>query len=49
MFEYHCTRMNGATKGTDIEQIKKENYRIVMKIFGLKYGKFFPQEHQDEK
>jgi hypothetical protein len=33
----------------DIEEIKKENDRIIMKIFGLKYEKFFPPEHQCEK
>lgn len=33
----------------DIEQTKRENDRIIMKIHGLEYGKFFPQEHQCEK
>ena len=31
----------------EIERIKVENDKIIMKIFGLDYEKFFP-EHQDE-
>ena len=41
--------MTETTKDKDIEQIKKENDRIIMKIFGLNYEEFFPQERQDEK
>ena len=49
LFEGHSTRMTETTKDKNIEQIKKENDRIIMKVFGLKYEKFFPQERQDEK
>lgn len=49
LFEDHCTGMTDTTKDTDIEEIKKENDRIIMKIFGLQYEKYFSQEHQDEK
>ena len=38
--------MAETTNEKDIEQIKKENDMIIMKIFGLEYEKFFPQEHQ---
>lgn len=48
MFEVHNT-MTEDTEDTDVEEIKKENDKIIMKIFGLQYGKFFPQENQDEK
>lgn len=49
LFEGHCTRMTEGNEDIDIEEIKKENDKIIMKIFGLKYEKFFSQEHQDEK
>jgi hypothetical protein len=34
--------MTETTENVDIEEIKKENDRIIMKIFGLKYEKVFP-------
>jgi hypothetical protein len=49
LFEGHCTGVTHTTKDPDIEEIKKENDRIIMKIFGLQYEKYFSQEHQDEK
>ena len=33
----------------DIEKIKKDNDRIIMKVFGLDYQKVFAQEDQCEK
>ena len=42
-------RMTEDAEDTDVEKIKKENDKIIMKIFGLQYEKFFPQENQDEK
>lgn len=42
-------RMTEYTEDTDVEEIKKENDKIIMKIFSLQYEKFFPQEDQDEK
>lgn len=41
--------MTEDTEDTDVEEIKKENDKIIMKIFGLQYEKFFPQVNQDEK
>ena len=32
----------------DIEEIKKDNERIIMKTFGLDYEKYFSQERPDE-
>ena len=49
LFESHIARMTEITESADIEEIKKENDRIIVKIFGLNYEKFFPQEHQCEK
>ena len=37
------------SKKIDVEQIKRENDRAIMKIHGLEYEKFFPQEHECEK
>jgi len=48
-YEVYCTLMTETIEDTDIKEIKKENDRIIMKIFGLDYEKFFPQEHQYEK
>ena len=36
-------------KNADIERIKKENDRMIMKAFGLDYEKIFAQGHQCEK
>ena len=36
------------TQKKDIKRVKKENDRIILKVFGVKYEKFFPQERQDE-
>jgi hypothetical protein len=36
-------------KKRDINEVKNENDKIIMKIHGVKYEKFFPQEHQCEK
>lgn len=33
----------------DLEQIKSENDRIIMKAHGLEYEKVFSQDHQCEK
>ena len=41
--------MTETSEDTDIKQIMKENDRIIMKIFGLDYEKYFSQERQDEK
>ena len=41
--------MTETTESADIEEIKKENDRIIMKTFGLKYERYFPQEHPVEK
>lgn len=30
---------------SDLEQIKTENDRIIMKIFGLEFDEYFPQGH----
>ena len=49
LFEGHITRMTETTESADIEEIKKENDRIIMKTFGLKYERYFPQEHPVEK
>jgi hypothetical protein len=33
----------------DIQEVRDENDKILMKIQGIEYEKFFPQEHQCEK
>ena len=37
------------TEKKDMGNVKKENDRIIMKVFGVNYEKFFPKEHQCEK
>lgn len=41
--------LTGTRETIDIEQIKRENDMILMKIFGLEYEKFFPLDSEDEK
>ncbi len=41
--------MTKAGEDIDVGKINGENDRIIMKTFGLDYGKFFPQEHQCER
>lgn len=48
MFVGQDTRVTENTENTHIEEIKKENDKIVMKIFGLDYEKYFAQKRQDE-
>jgi hypothetical protein len=41
----------GMVKGIekkDIRSLKKENDRIILKLFGIKYEEFFPHERQCE-
>ena len=33
----------------EIDEVKGENEKIIMEIFGVKYEEFFPQVHQCEK
>ena len=48
MFVGQDTRVTDTTENTHIEEIKKENDKIIMKIFGLDYEKYFAQKSQDE-
>jgi hypothetical protein len=41
--------MPKACENIDVGKINSENDRIIMKTFGLDYGKFFPQEQECER
>jgi hypothetical protein len=41
--------LTGFREEIDVQQIQRENDRIIMKIHGLEYEKFFAQEPEYEK
>ena len=49
MLQVTSNSMIKVTEKKDIQRVKKENDMIILKVFGVKCEKFFPQEHQCEK
>jgi hypothetical protein len=40
--------LNNVNDQTNLEQINRENDKMIMRFYGFQYEKLFPQEHQDD-